>query len=249
MRNILLLPLVLLVTGCLKTADQVRREQRLENMSQQLSDSQNIVADLTVMLKNLQTQIDQLNGKVEELQHQQANNGDLKLIKDQLAQVQAQNEALAEGQKKQAEEMTQQRAFIEKVTDKLGKLGAQRGDDSPKKKPKEAVAEALELIKRKKNSQAREALERIDREDELSAADRNKVWHALGILEQREDKHEKALVYFSKIYTKYPKSSLAPSSLAHIADSLEKLGKKDEAAQAREELRSQYPGSPLAKKK
>lgn len=254
MRHIVLLSLVLLLAGCLKTAGQVQREQRLENMSQQLSDSQNIVADLTVMLKNLQTQIDQLNGKVEELQHQQSNNGDTKQMRDQLTQLSAEIKTLAEGQKSQNEEMVQQRAFIEKVTDKLGKMGAQRGDaptsnDGAKKKPKEAVAEALSLIKKKKHAQAREALERVDREAELGPADRNKVWHALGILEQREGKHEKALVYFSKIYTKYPQSSLAPSSLAHIAESLDKLGKKEEAAQAREELRAQYPDSPLAKKK
>jgi TolA-binding protein len=254
MRHLILLPLALLLAGCLKTAAQVQREQRLENMSQQLSDSQNIVADLTVMLKNLQTQIDQLNGKVEELQHQQANNDDTKLIKDQLVQLSTEMKALAEGEKNQSAEMAQQRAFIEKVTDKLGKMGTQRGDapasnDGAKKKPKEAVAEALGLIKKKKHAQARETLERVDRELELGPADRNKVWHALGILEQGEGKHEKALVYFSKIYTKYPQSSLAPSSLAHIAESLEKLGKKEEAAQAREELRAQYPDSPLAKKK
>mgnify|MGYP000322990478 CR=1 FL=1 len=49
MKSILVLALLLTLTSCLKTAEQVRREQRVDTMSQQLSDSQNIVADLTVM--------------------------------------------------------------------------------------------------------------------------------------------------------------------------------------------------------
>lgn len=247
-----LMPLVLAftATGCLKTAEQVRREQRVENMSQQLSDSQNIVADLTVMLKNLQGQIDNLNGKVEELQHSQSNNTDMKQLKDELAAIRAENQALTEGQKKQSEEMQQQRVFIEKVTDSLGKMGSNRGssnDDSGKKKPKDAVAEAHTLIQKKKYSDARRILENISEDDSVSPADKNKATHALGVLEYEQKNYDKGLVFFSRIYTKYPQSSLAPSSLMYIGRSFGKMGKKDEAKQAFEELQSNYPKSSLAK--
>ena len=40
------------------------------------------------------------------------------------------------------------------------------------------------------------------------------------------------MIYFSKIFTKYPRASLASSSLLYIGKSLNKMGKKDEARQA-----------------
>ncbi len=50
-------------------------------------------------------------------------------------------------------------------------------------------------------------------------------------------------MYFSKVYTKYPKASLAPNSLLYIAKSLKKLGKKDEAKEAFQRCVDDYPGS------
>jgi TolA-binding protein len=248
----LLLPFVLALfaAGCLKTAEQVRREQRVESMSQQLSDSQNIVADLTVMLKNLQTQIDALNGKVEELQHSQKSNTDMQQLKDELAALRIQTQALAEGQKNQSEEMQQQRIFIEKVTDSLGKMGNHRSsvEDLGKKKPKDAVAEAHALIGKKKYSDARRILEGLSEDSSVSPADKNKALHGLGVLEFEQKNYDKGLVFFSRIYTKYPQSSLAPSSLLYIGRSFGRMGKKDEAKQAFEELQSNYPKSPLAKR-
>jgi TolA-binding protein len=238
--------LVFTAAGCLKTAEQVRREQRMENMSQQLSDSQNIVADLTVTLRNLQGQIDALTGKVEELQHNQNSNVELKQLKDELAALRLETQTLAEGQKSQSEEMQQQRAFLEKVTDSLGKMGSPRGE-SGKKKPKEAVAEAHELIRKKKFSDARAVLEELTEDASVSAADKNKAVHALGVLEYEQKNYDKGLVFFSRVYTKYPQSTLAPSSLMYIGRSFARLGKKDEAKQAFEELQTNYPQSTFAK--
>jgi TolA-binding protein len=55
------------------------------------------------------------------------------------------------------------------------------------------------------------------------------------------------LIYFSKIYSKYPKSSLAASSLLFIGQNLEKMGKKDEAKEAYAKVVEDYAGSKEAK--
>jgi len=55
--------------------------------------------------------------------------------------------------------------------------------------------------------------------------------------------NDKALVYFSKIYTKYPRSSLAASSLLFIGRSLKKTGKTEEAKQAFQQVVDDYKGT------
>lgn len=237
---------VLLLSGCLKTAEQVRRERHMDDMGEQLKDSQNLVADLTVMLKSLQQQIDQLNGKIEEVQHQQ---GGMKTMHEDLMHIQQQVTSLTETQKTQSTELTEQRGFIEKVTAKLGQLssGSSRSSTPSKKNTKDDIQEARALIKKHKWDEARPILESVLNDGETSAADRNKAMHALGLLEYGRKNYDKALVFFSKIYTKYPKSSLAPDSLLHIGLSLQHLGKKSEAQQAFEEVKNSYPGTSSAK--
>lgn len=248
MKFLLLALLAIPLSGCIKTAEQKKREDRMENISQQLSDSQNIVADMTVMTKGLQQQIDQLSGKVEELQHQQKNfaGTDLHAMNENLNLLRQQVQGLADNQKKQNEELAQQRAFIEKVTDKLGKMGAQRSDSS-KKNPKGEIEAAWALINKKKYADARGVLEGMVDNNDVSPADQNKALHALGIIEYQQKHYEKGLVFFSKVYTKYPQSSLAPNSLLFIGRSLVKLGKKVEAKQAFDEVVSNYPASSSAK--
>ena len=245
MKYIFIIALSFTLVGCLKTAEQLKREQRVDSMSQQLSDSQNIVADLTVMLKSLQSQIDALNGKVEELQRSQqdmisSNNENQNLTKQQI-------EAISNAQTNQAEEIKQLRSFVEKVTDKLGKINAPAAPSSGASSDKAVIDQARKLISAKKFKEAKSKLESLLNDSKINAADMNKVLHGLGEIEFAQKQWEKSLVYFSKIYTKYPKSSLAPTSLLHIGKALNALGKKDESKQAFDELKSNYPNSAAAK--
>src|SRR5690606_10590452 len=120
-------------------------------------------------------------------------------------------------------ELKEQRTFLEKVTATLSKMGK---SESKKKSPKEELNEALGLVRDNKFSMARTELESLIGHKDLNAADQNKILHGLGRVEFYTKHYEKALVYFSKIFANYPRSSLAPSSLLFIGKSLDKLGKK-----------------------
>lgn len=244
MKLFLLLSLSLLATACLKTAEQLKREQRVESMSQQLSESQNIVADLTVMLKSLQTQIDSINGRLDVLQKstEDKSQANAKAIADLTTQVQTLSDAVV----KTEEEVKAQRGFVEKVTNKLGSMAAPAASNS-KSDAKSVISQAKSQINKKKYSEARAKLEGLVNDSSVSSADMNKVFFHLGEIEYAQKQWEKSLVYFSKIYTKYPKSSLAPSSLLYIGKALKALGKNDESKQAFDELKANYPGSSAAK--
>ncbi len=114
---------------------------------------------------------------------------------------------------------------------------------SKKKSVKEEINDALELVKNNKFDEARDALLGLMENPENTSVDKNKILHGLGRLEFYSKNYDKALIYFSKVFSKYPKASLAPSSLLFIGKSLNRMGKKDEAREAFTKLTQDYPGS------
>lgn len=248
MKIINVLFLLTLVSACIKTADQVNREKRFESMSAQMSDSQSLVANMVSQMKDIQTQLDALNGRLEELEHRQGkiNPDSVKGMEETLTLLKSQQEADSAQLLAIQTELKEQRAFIEKVTESLNNL-SKASAPSKKKSTKEEMREALALVRSNKYAEARKQLETFIDHQDLNAADHNKVLHGLGRVEYYTRNYEKALIYFSKIFTKYPRSSLAPSSLLFIGRSLEKTGKKDEAKEAYAKVTEDYPTSSAAK--
>lgn len=236
-----LLTLVLFSTACIKTADQVNREKRMESMSEQMKDSQGLLADMLNQMKDFQTQLDRMQGRIEEIEHKQGQVDPEKLNKMSesmnviTTQQEAQNTTLDQIQN----ELKEQRAFIEKVTTSL----ATKTQAPQKKSAKEDLGTGLDLVKADKYAEARKILETLIDHKDLTAGERNKVLHGLGRVEFYSGNNDKALVYFSKIYTKYPKSSLAASSLLFIGKSLKKTGKTEEAKQAFQQVIDDYKGT------
>lgn len=235
-----------LFTSCIKTADQVNREKRFDNMSEQLKDSQGLVADMVGQLKDMQKQLDRMNGKLEELEHKQTQaNPETAKLTESMNLMKTQQETEAAQLLQIQNELKEQRSFIEKVTASMAAMKDKEpvSKVSKKKSARSELAEGLELIKKDKYAEARTELESLIDHDDLTPGDHNKVLHGLGKVEYYTGNPEKALVYFSKIYTKYPKASLAPSCLLFIGRSLNKMGKKDEAKQAFAKVVEDYKGS------
>lgn len=244
-----ILPIIALLifsTACIKTADQVNRERRFESMSENMKDSQGLLADMVSQLKDMQSQLNKLNGRVEELEHKnkQIDPEALKKMNENMTLLQSQQQSDSEQLSKISAELKEQRGFLEKVTTSLSTMGNEKPRSSSKKKSaKTELSGALYLVKVGEYSKAKSELEALIDDEELSPGDINKLMHALGRVEFYTKNYDKALVYFSKVYTKYPKSSLAPNSLLYIAKSLKKLGKKDEAKEAFARVVEDYPGS------
>jgi TolA-binding protein len=241
--------LIILSTACIKTADQVQRERRFDSMTEQLKDSQGLVSDLVNQMKDLQSQLDRMNGKVEELEHRQkqVNPENINKMTETLNVVKTQQESQSTQLLQIQNELKEQRTFMEKVTASLASVKeAKEAPVSKASKKKSARSEldtALIDIKENKYAEARSILETLIDHDDLTPGDHNKVLHGLGKVEYYTGNSEKALVYFSKIYTKYPKATLAPSSLLFIGRTLKKLGKKDEAKEAFAKVVEDYKGS------
>lgn len=240
------LALLFISTACIKTADQVNREKRFEAMTENMKDSQGLLADVVAQMKDMQSQLDKMNGKIEELEHRQKgiDPQSFQKMNENMTLLQTQQQSDSEALLKIQAELKEQRAFLEKVTTSLSSMGNEKPRASSKKKSAKAeLSDALELVKDGKYKEAKADLESLIDADGLTAGDNNKIMHGLGRIEYYTKNYEQALVYFSKIYTKYPKASLAPNSLLYIAKSLKKLGKKDEAKEAFSRVAEDYPGS------
>lgn len=240
--------LATLFTSCIKTADQVNREKRFDNMSEQMKDSQGLLADMVSQLKDMQKQLDRMNGKIEELEHKQTQaNPETAKLTESVNLMKTQQETEAAQLLQIQGELKEQRTFIEKVTASIAAMGekekAPATKATKKKSARSELDQGLQLIKENKYAEARTELEALIDHDDLTPGDHNKVMHGLGKVEYYTGNSEKALVYFSKIYTKYPKASLAPSSLLFIGRSLNKMGKKDEAKQAFAKVVEDYKGT------
>jgi TolA-binding protein len=247
MKIFTLIALLSLSTACIKTADQVQREKRFESMTEQMKDSQGLVADLVNQMKDMQGQLDKLNGKIEELEHRQkqVNPENINKMSETMNVIKSQQESEGTQLQQIQTELKEQRAFIEKV---IAGLASVKEAPAPAKSAKKKSARTdldngLDLIKKDKYDEARTELEALIDHADLTPGDHNKVLHGLGKVEYYTGNTDKALVYFSKIYTKYPKATLAPSSLLFIGRSLAKMGKKDEAKEAFNKVIEDYKGS------
>ncbi len=246
----LLFVLTITFTSCFKTAEEIRREKMIDD---QLAQSSRIIADLTSQVHELKGGLATTSGQLEEIDYKtttssQSQYATLQATVNQLtAQVKILNEENQQTQKEVRvlrSEINAQKSYIKKVTGTLSSMG---GGSSSKKGSGSLLQKAHKAFESNKQKQAQKLYLEVLSEGKISNAQKNHVYFNLGLLDYWKKKYNEALVYFSKIYTKYPKSSFAPASLLYIARSFGKQGKKEEANATYQELIKNYPKSKHAK--
>jgi len=128
--------ILLLSTACLKTAEQVQREKKFETMSEQIGDTQGLMANVVSQMKDLQTQINKMNGRLEELEHRQAqlNPDQVQKMNENLSLLKTQQESQSSQLASIQNELKEQRSFIEKVTTSLASVKEGPAQKTGKKK-------------------------------------------------------------------------------------------------------------------
>lgn len=247
MQKIYLITLSLILCSCFKTAEEIKREKQVD---QQLSQSAKLMTELTGQVQNLQNQVALATGQLEEMDYKTKQNNlekaqtigeNITQLNEQVKVLLEENKTLKSKVSKLEKDINEQKKYIKKVTGALSSVAT-----SSSKKSSNSLSKAHTAFEKGKKN-AKDLYLKVLEEGSINAAQRNHVYFNLGLLEYRSKKYEKALVYFSKIYTKYPRSSFAPRSLLYIARSFKGSNKTEEANVTYQELIEKYPKSKHAK--
>jgi TolA-binding protein len=246
----ILLLLSIMMTSCLKTTEQIEREKKVDSISKELSQSHKTVADLMLQVKELQNKLNSINGQFEEMEYKQTSNQSKQLdemkkqvsiLTEQISALQIENKALNQKVILMQENLDSQKSFIEKVTQSLGKISESRDEKEKNSNEEYSYEAALKLLNSKKYKKAKEIFLQLINDKDQPEAIMNKSHFQLGLIEFKNKKYEEALVFFSKVYTQYPESSVAPSALFYIGKSFKLMKKNEEANSSFSELIEKFP--------
>ena len=243
-----------LVTGCFKSAEEIRREKMVDKMSEQLEQSSRLVATLTQQVTDLQSRLDSTSGQLEEIGYKTSTSQQetQETFSQTTAQLAEQVNALKMDVQKNKmsmlsinESLSAQKKYLDKINKTLASLGGMGGvsSDSSTKSSLSTIETAHKAFEKNQQTKAKDLYLKALSEDKVSASQKNHIWHNLGLLDYWNKRYDDAAVWFSKVYTKYPKSSWAPRSLLYIARCFKKNKKMDEAKATYAQLIKEYPSS------
>lgn len=242
------LTLLLLITlsSCFKTTEEIQREKMVDSMKKQQEQSAVLVAQLTAELQELRTRLASQTGRLEEINYKQ--NSTVEQTSQNFTQTTSQLAAQVSQLQKEVSankktlaliqiEQKKQQTYLKKLNSTLSEVTGI--SDSPQNKLKQAH----DYFEKNNQSKAMDLYLEVVDAKEINEGQRNHIRFNLGLLHYWKKEYEQSSVWFSKIYTKWPKSSYAPGSLLYIARCFLKQGKNEEAKATFEQLISQYPKS------
>ncbi len=248
---ILLIPLVFFIS-C-KTQEQVRREQMLDNVAHQVGQGQRSQAEVSMRLGVIEKNLSLISGKMEELEHDTKQNAqsEISAIKQELTIIQKAMESKDKSLNELKNTVEEQQKYIKEVLSTLASMGDSSASKKKFKKRDEEINEsqiskaplemALDYFHEQKYDRAKPLLIELLKNKKINGNNRAKVIHTLGMIDYLEENYEDSVVFFSRLFSEHPGSSLNSSGLLHLGLSLKHLKKKQEAKQALEECISRYP--------
>ncbi len=221
---------VLVLSGC-KTQEEIKREQLVDNLGLQMVQSQKLVADTTVTIQNLEERIGSLNGKLDELDH----NSQIQL-QTQVDNLNQRITLLEESNKSLQAKTEEQSKYLQEV---LGTLKNMSGTGSKKKL--NDYDQAMEEYGKGRYSSAKPILVKLLEDKKVTGSRQARVIHNLGMISYMDKQYDKALVYFSRLFTEHEKSGYNKNGLLFLGRTFSKLDQKEQAKQTLSELISRFP--------
>lgn len=251
-KSLLLIPFLIILFSC-KTQEDIKRDKTVETINEQLAQTQKSTASTSSRFQSLEEQVARMSGTLEEVTHaRNQDQKDLGSMKERLTVAEDLNKKQNDYLKELTEKMQEQTKYIEQVIKSLSGLA-----ERPKEKAadKEAVADdaatlknGLDKYKAKDYEGSKAILETLLANKKLKKKDKAHAMLTMGQIEFKNKNYEEAKIYFSRIFTEMPTSSLVPAALFNLAKTFTELKAREEAKQTIAELISRYPNSKEAAK-
>ncbi len=255
-QSTLLAAIVLLSLVSCKTQEDIRRERTVENLNEQIQQTQKTTASASSRFNTIEEQLARMNGQVEDMSHQRAQTiKEGQNLNERLNALEDANKKQVEYIKALTEKVNNQSGYIEEVIATLAKL---TNEDKPSKKKTVSSSDegvditedeaptfdtAVKKFKAKDLDVAGDIFKKIAADKKAKKKEREGATHFLGMIEYKNKNYEEAKVYFSKLFSDNPKSTYASATLLNLARTFEKLKSNEEASLTLEELLNRFPNS------
>ena len=253
MKRVLVSLLLVIFAACATRKDVTLIEKQLINMDSRLDalERENVSlgkklaklekeiksirkVDFLVQLGDVQTNLNRLNGRLEEDSYK------LKKLRDEFNAYKYEREAFSARLSSLEDKLKDLERLLEEQREKL------RATEFKLKGPKGIYNEALRLYKRGKYKNARELFkELLKAYPKSSLAGNAQFW--IGETYFCEKRFEEAILAYQKVIKKYPKNIKVPGALLKQALSFELLGDKATAKVLLKQLIREYPKTKQAK--
>ncbi|MDD4974744.1 MAG: tetratricopeptide repeat protein [Bacteriovorax sp.] len=251
---LLILSIIIVLPSC-KTQEDIRREKNVENLNEQVAQTQKSTANANSRFMALEEEMAKLTGKIEESTHnRQQEIKDAAIIKERINSLEETNKKQTEFMKALNEKVQEQSKYIEQVITSLSSLNEQKEQARKKVSQKESREEsssaetptikgAIAKYKEKNMEASKEMFLTLLDNKKIKKKDKETSFYHLGMIEYKGKNYEEAKVYFSKLFSENPDSTYGASALLNLAKSFLQLKSKEEARQSLDELITRYPKS------
>jgi TolA-binding protein len=224
----------LFMSGCLKSRVQLNKDEDDTQASIPTKVTDVRTPEHATAMDEMRSEINRLNSKIEELERSNRDlNSDLSKqsktktneatqLEDRIHELELAQAQMIEALKKKEKEPSMKAADQGAVLKKAERLFEEKGYS-------EVIDLLVDYTKNPKNPKQEEA------------------YFLRGESYFAQKQYKKAILDYSAITEKFPKSKRAPLSLSRIAKSFEKLGMKSDAKVFYQELQDKYPQSAEAK--
>jgi len=228
---------ILSQAACLRTRGMIREGQSFDVDPPGAQSTRAPQAD-SYLIDELKAEIARLTGRIEELERSKAESA--KAASEPNPQLKAYDERIAELEKTQL-------AIIETIKGqkKTGQATAVAG--ASQTAGPSSFEKGKALFQAGKFEQAIEVLSQYISQSGKTASTEEAI-QLLGESHYLLKQYQAAIVEYSKIQEKYPKSKRVPGAILRIAESFDAMGFADDAKGFYQELISRFPKSPEARK-
>jgi TolA-binding protein len=244
------------LTAC-KTQEDIRREKTVENLNEQVAQTQKSTASAGARFNSIEEQLAKLTGQIEESGHsKQQENKEISQLKERLENLEETNKKQTEFMKALNEKIQDQSTYIEQVIKSLSALTEQQKEQKEQQKELQAkkkeksegsqlapIKAAVAKYKSKDLNDAKSLFHDVLEDKKTKKKDKETAVYYLGQIEYKNKNYEESKVYFSKLISENPDSSYAPSAFLILAKTFLQLKSKEEAAQSLDELITRFPKS------
>jgi TolA-binding protein len=231
----------------------LQNQKEIRSLKLKIEQLNESLEGLRSVVDSLSEKIGQTGQKLYELDSQKksADQDEVAVLKQELAEQKAQNEKIVTALKKltvmidkiNADYVSRQE--LNSVKKKVTKRSSVKAEPKAKKQKsnKTLLNEAIKAYRSKKYDAAIDIFETLDQKNYKRATSN----YYLGEIAYYQKRYSDAIVYFKKSASLYDKASYMPTLLLHTALSFKKLGETENARLFFEAITETYPDTPQAK--